>query len=590
MIWKIFLAFGSEVRYDTSPNFIRRKYDMVRLMKFLTLVIFSISLAAPFRECQGREYPYRWVYVSRSLQRDSDVVDIKNIVRTASESGLNGMVLAAGLDRLDDRSPDYFARLKQVSQLCKQEDFEIIPIIFSVGYGGSILAEDRNLAAGLPVKDAPFIVEDNQAHLVPGPTAKITNPGFEQYEGNNLRGYNFNDRPGEVSFIDTRVFSGGGASLRFENFGKYQHGHARVMQEVNVEPHRCYRVSCMVRTEALEPEGAFHIMVLSPEGRDLAPWDPKVPSTSDWRQLTMGFNSLDCDKVRIYLGVWGGQSGRFWLDDLKVEEIALLNVLRRPGTPVTVQDEQTGFVYKEGKDYAPIEDPKLNFRFDHEPAPIEIPPGSRIRNGQRLRVSYYHGMAINDGQVSVCMSEPKVYEIWEKQIRLLNEHLAPSKYLLSMDEIRAGGSCEACKKRNMTMAQILGDCITEQIRIIRDVNPQAEILIWSDMLDPNHNAHDNYYLVDGDFTGSWNYVPKDLVIVCWYYEKRAESLAFFSSLGFRTMAGAYYDGDNLDNPNGWLDALEGTPGASGIMYTTWRNKYDLLAPFGNLVTTRGTLK
>jgi hypothetical protein len=32
--------------------------------------------------------------------------------------------------------------------------------------------------------------------------------------------------------------------------------------------------------------------------------------------------------------------------------------------------------------------------------------------------------------------------------------------------------------------------------------------------------------------------------------------------------------------------LEATPGASGIMYTTWRNKYELLAPFGNLVTER----
>jgi len=273
-----------------------------------------------------------------------------------------------------------------------------------------------------------------------------------------------------------------------------------------------------------------------------------------------------------------------------LSEVGLLNVLRRPGTPVTVQDEQTGLVYKENKDYAPIADPQLNFRFDHEPAAIEIPPGSTIRNGRRLKVSYYHGMAINRGQVTVCMSEPKVYEIWDRQIRLLHEILAPSRYLLSMDEIRAGGACQACKKRNATMAQILGDCITEQVRIVRNVNPEAEVLVWSDMLDPNHNAHADYYLVDGDFAGSWNYVPEDLVIVCWYYDKRAESLAFFSSLGFRTMAGAYYDGDTLDNPSGWLDVLEATPGASGIMYTTWRNKYDLLAPFGNLVTERVNLK
>jgi len=575
---------------------------MVNRKRHQKLVIFAALLGSLFvgspEECQGQdrkasltgEYPYRWVYVSRSLQRDSDLVDIKNIVKTASESGLNGMVLAAGLDRLDGRGTEYFTRLKQVRQLCKQRNFEIIPIVLSVGYGGSVLAQDKNLAAGLPVKDALFVVQNNQAHFVPSTTAKIMNPGFEQYEGNRLKGYNFHDRPGEVSFIDRDIFNSGRASLRYENFGNYEHGHARIMQEVKVDPQRCYRVSCVVRTESLEPEGAFRIMVLSPDGRNIAPFNPRVPSTSDWRQVTMGFNSLSYDRVRIYLGAWGGQSGRFWVDELRIEEVGLLNVLRRPGTPVTVQDEQTGLVYKENKDYAPIADPQLNFRFDHEPVAIEIPPTSKIRNGQHLKVSYYHGMAINRGQVTVCMSEPEVYEIWDRQIRLLHEILAPSRYLLSMDEIRAGGACQACKKRSTTMAQILGDCITEQVGIIRDVNPEAEVLVWSDMLDPSHNAHADYYLVDGDFTGSWNYVPEDLVIVCWYYEKRAESLAFFSSLGFRTMAGAYYDGDTLDNPSGWLDVLEATPGASGIMYTTWRNKYDLLAPFGNLVTERGNLK
>jgi hypothetical protein len=34
-------------------------------------------------------------------------------------------------------------------------------------------------------------------------------------------------------------------------------------------------------------------------------------------------------------------------------------------------------------------------------------PGSRIGNGKRLRVSYYRGMSINDGQVTICMSEPE---------------------------------------------------------------------------------------------------------------------------------------------------------------------------------------
>jgi hypothetical protein len=532
---------------------------------------------------EGKDYPYRWVYVSRSLHSDSDVADINSIVKTASEHGLNGMLLAAGLDNLDLQPPEFFKRLEQVKQICTQRNIEIIPTGFSVGYGGSVLSHDKNLAAGIAVKDALFVVENGTAHLVSDPPVQIVNPGFEEYDGNVLAGYKFHDRPGEVSFIDREVFKSGKASLRFENFGKYEHGHARVMQEVKVGPHRCYRLTCQVKTEQIEPADSLRVAILSTDGRDLAPLDPAVPSSTDWRKVVMGFNSLNFDTVRIYVGLWDGKSGKLWVDDLQLEEVGLLNILRRAGTPLTVRGEEPQQLYEEGRDFAAVKDPMLNFKFDHQSPVLQILPESRIKNGQRLRVSYYHGIAVNRGQVTVCMSEPKLYEIWEKQAQLLHKHLALNKYLLSMDEIRAGGACEACKNRKMPMSRILGDCITKQVEIIRKVNPHTEVFIWSDMLDPNHNAHDNYYLVDGDFTGSWNYVPKDLIIVCWYYDKRNESLKFFSSLGFKTLAGAYYDGDTLDNPKGWLEVLNRTPGACGIMYTTWENKYKLLAPFGDLV-------
>ncbi|MGB9606288.1 MAG: hypothetical protein ACPL88_10480, partial [Bryobacteraceae bacterium] len=350
---------------------------------------------------------------------------------------------------------------------------------------------------------------------------------------------------------------------------------------------RCYRVSFWLKTEGLEPASAFRLRVLGASGRSLAPWVPPVRATDGWRKYVWGFNTLDEERVRIYLGAWQARAGRFWLDDLRIEEVALLNVLRRAGTPVRVRSDQTGLEYEEGRDYAPIADPGLNFRYDHEPPVIRLLPGGRIRAGERLRVDYYHGTTINESQVTICLSEPKVYEIWREQARLMRERLGPLRFfLLSMDEVRMGGSCLACKRRSLSMAEILGDCITRQFRMLREFHPQAEIFAWSDMLDPNHNARPRYYLVDGDYTGSWNYVPRELGIVTWYYEKRWESLAHFSRLGFRTLAGAYYDADDLGNPRGWLEALDETPGALGIMYTTWQNKYELLAPFGDLVTRR----
>ena len=551
----------------------------------ITAVVLVTSLVGPG---WGKEYPYRWVFVSRSLRADADVADIERIVRTGAAHGINGMVLSAGLDRLDRQPEAYFERLGKIKDICAQHGVEIVPNIFSVGYGGSVLGYDRNLAAGIPVRDAPFVVTDGVARLKPEMSVEIANGGFERYEGDRMARFRFHDRPGDVSFVDTNVFRAGAASLRFQGFERYEHGHARVMQEVKVQPHRCYRLRCWVKTDGLEPDGSFRVQVLTPDGRSLAPYDPRVPSTTDWHQVVMGFNSLNHDTVRIYAGVWGGKAGRFWIDDLELEEVALLNVLRRAGTPLVVRSDEGNQTYEEGRDFARVKDERLNFRFDHEGPPLEILPGGRIRDGERLRVSYYHGIGINRGQVTICMSEPGPYEVWVKQAELIHRHLGPSKYLLSMDEIRAGGSCQACKQRGVNMARILGDCITWQVDIIRQANPAAEVLIWSDMLDPNHNAHGDYYLVEGDFTGSWQHVPKDLIVVCWYYAKRRESLGFFSSQGFRTLAGAYYDGDTLENPEGWLDVLDGTPKAVGIMYTTWQNKYELLGSFGDLVSGRAS--
>ena len=123
-----------------------------------------------------------------------------------------------------------------------------------------------------------------------------------------------------------------------------------------------------------------------------------------------------------------------------------------------------------------------------------------------------------------------------------------------------------------------------------EIDPEAEVIVWSDMLDPNHNAGARegryYYMVDGSFEGSWKHVPKPLVIACWWYKMRDKSLAFFSRRGFQTIGASYYDANDLRNPKGWLVSLDATPGAIGIMYTTWLNKYKLLAAFGDLVSRK----
>ena len=169
----------------------------------------------------GNVYPLRWVYASRSLQADSHVEELREIIGTAGKHGLIGVVLSAGFDRLDLQPAEYFTRLEEVKRIAAGNGVEIVPIIFSAGYGGSALAHDNNLAAGLPVKDALFVVKGGKAALAPDPPVQITNGGFEEFADGRAAGFSRPEKWGEVISRDTAVFREGTSSLRFENFGEY---------------------------------------------------------------------------------------------------------------------------------------------------------------------------------------------------------------------------------------------------------------------------------------------------------------------------------------------------------------------------------
>ena len=355
------------------------------------------------------------------------------------------------------RATEFTDALLEARAIAARNGIEIIPLFASPGYAGGLLAHNRNLAEGLPVRDAPFVARGAEAVFEPDASVNVTNGGFEEYRGNVPSGYRYTDAPGDISFIDTEVFHGGAASLRFENFAGRS---ARVTQEIAVKPHRCYRVSVWLKTEDLAPTSALLVQVLGIDSRTIAPFAAGVPATADWRKAVFGFNSLGYDRIRLYVGEWGGTAGRFWVDDLEMEEVGPVNVLRRAGTPVEVKSETTGEMYEEGVDYAPVADPRLDYRFTHDAPIVKLTPGTHIRDGERLLASWYHAVSINDGQVSACMSEPELLDITAENARLIHSLLAPSKWMLSIDEIRAGGSCEACKRRGIGMGAILGDFVT----------------------------------------------------------------------------------------------------------------------------------
>jgi len=547
-----------------------------RVFLGLCATLFALNLPA------ASAYPDRFVWIfGWGLGKDSDVAEITQVLDNGAAHGINGAMVSFGLDSLCKQDAAYFRRLEAVRAHCEEKKIELIPSVFSIGYGGGVLSHDRNLAEGLPVTDAPFVVKGGEARLEPDASVRLANGGFEDFTGNNFKGYGFHDQPGEISFADTQVKRSGKASLRMENFTANPHGHGRINQEVRVTPHRCYRVRVWVKTEGLQPANAFRLLALAGD-RDIAPREFNLPATADWRQRTRLVNRLTNERVRFYAGVWGGKAGKFWLDDWTLEEVGPINVLRRPGTPVRVRSEDGATTYTEGADFAPLRDPTLNpYRVEVEALPLKLLPGSRIKDGQRLRVSWYHSMLIHDSQVTLCMGEPAVYEIMDHEMKLLAERLHPRRVMLNMDEVRMGGTCQACRGRNM--GELLGECVTKQAQIVHRYAPSAEVYVWSDMFDPNHNAHGNYYLVEGDYTGSWKHVPKDLIIGVWGGAPREKSLRFFADQGFKTLVACYYDADDLKEVKDWMALAKPLPNVRGFMYTPWQRKYSLLPAFGDLL-------
>jgi hypothetical protein len=556
----------------------------------LVLTLACLLATESFAEEKPR-YARRWFYAQFNLQVEKSADDLIAIIKRAGKAGYNGMVLADYKLNILDRVPQhYFKHLKRVKEAADAAGIEIVPAVFPLGYSAGLLAHDPNLAEGVPVKDAPYIVKGKEAVLDRPRTARLVNGDLEEFKGDRFTGFSFQDEPGKASFVDHDVVHGGKSSCRMQDVGKHNpNGNCRLSQRVKVRPAACYRFSCWVKTKDFKPGGAFRLVVLGKDGQRLSFYEGSIKPTQDWQRIDVVFNSLDQSEVTLYAGQWGGRSGILWLDGLSLEELGLVNVLRRKGCPLTVASEDGKTTYEEGKDYLSVRDGKLGqdpyageYSFQHAGPALQVPAGSRIKDGERLRLGWYHPILVHGSQVMCCLSEPKVEDLLRDQAKRVNEVLHPKTWFMSHDEIRVAGWCSACQETKKSPGELLAENVTRCVRIIKDITPKAEIVVWSDMFDPHHNAVKQYYLANGSFEGSWKGLPADVIIANWNGDKAEASLKWFAERGHPQLLAGYYDA-GLDGFKHWHEAAKGVPKVAGFMYTTWQQNYEHLEVYGKLM-------
>ncbi len=112
--------------------------------------------------------------MSNRMRDDDDIDQFRRIADTCAAHGVNGILLSAGFGSIDTRDQDGINRLEKVREISRETGVEIIPSMFSTGYGGAFTSHDRNLAAGQPVNDALYVVRGGKAQFAADPPVAWT--------------------------------------------------------------------------------------------------------------------------------------------------------------------------------------------------------------------------------------------------------------------------------------------------------------------------------------------------------------------------------------------------------------------------------
>ena len=537
---------------------------MLNKATFLLWGLAAASLLG-IRSLSAADVPLqRWFYYAQNLWVDKNIDDLEAVFRRAAKAGYTQVLLTdSKFAKLGDMDARYFANIDRVKKLAAELHLEIVPALFPIGYSNDVLWHDPNLIEALPVRDALLVVTQGVARIQADPPIALAGGDFSDLN--------------RWSWKDATVVADNGAARVTDPRGQ----NARIVQKLKVHPFRQYHIAVRVKTQDFH--GTPEVKVLA--GSQALNYNSLgVAATQDWKTQHVVFNSLTNSEVNIYLGCWGGATGSLWFDDAVIEEVALLNVVRRSGAPLVVKREDST-ILSEGREYAPVNDPLMGVKpwpgsYDvfHEPPLLH----SSLPDGTRLRLSYYHGVTVYEDQAMICPSEPKTVELLSDQARRMHAAWGAKGYMMSHDEIRVMNWCAACEERHLDAGAILADNVRTCVRILREVNPGGRIYVWSDMFDPNHNAHKDYYLVRGDLTGSWEGLDPEVIVVPWYYEKRAATLRFFADRGHRQLIAGYYDSDPAKIRD-WLTSAKPISGIVGVMYTTWQHQFGDLERFSQIV-------
>jgi hypothetical protein len=547
------------------------------------------------------DYPIRWVFSQHNLQVPANCAVIAAIEDTMAAHKLNGLQQNDFKNNILEQVPSwYFTDVDSIHRHSRETNVELIPGVCDIGYSEGILFHDPDLAEGIPTTST-YYIEDDTGRLITDPNMILPNGGFENVSNGQFSGWSFYDGPKVSALVDSTTVHSGRYSAQCTNFAAGNGaGNCRFNKLLNCQPFHSYHMSVWIKTQGFR--GTFQLLAIGINTKGASQTltfteYPVAQTTNGWQQYHVVFNTAKWDQVYVYCGVWSGSAGTIWFDDFQIEDAGMTNMLRRSSELPTVTRGTTTYV--EGRDYTKLIDNAMEQSAGsypwHTSPSFKLASGSTIHNGDSVQVHFIRANPVlnyqnGDGSTMVCVSEDTLYSILHDQISRVEALHHPNRYMMGHDEIRVMNWDDACTKRQQTPAVLLADNLTKCDSIINQVHPDVDRFVWSDMFDSLHNAHNNYYLVNGDLSGDWDLIPKNVTIVNWNGRYLDTSLDFFARHGFKQITSPYYDEHDTHNIREWRKAMNRVPeGVRGMMYTTWSSDYSYLTPFADYAWSAGPM-
>lgn len=519
--------------------------------KTVSAAALAASMAASHAE--GGPFGRRAMLLHYTYTADGHVERTRELAAVAGAHGYNTVVFSSstglGMSHVwDDRRRERFLEAKRA---CEAAGLEPAVGMWSIGYAKeSFFQIDPNLVAASPVFDTHYIVSNGVGVLRRKRTERLL------------------DAPGRIH-----------SPRRETDAGDFH---------VRVAPARSY---CLRLRMSAEPGSCGHWPVSAAIRRPLARTDYlehrvfKVKADGTVQEFLVHFPSLAERELDILVRGYNRTfPGSVTLVSAELFQTEPRLIVRRHGTPVTVRSAATGEVYVEGRDYARV--PRATGVWPgpwNRPAqlPLKILKGGAVREGDELVLDCYCSFPNWGKWASACMAAPEMDEILEKSaaetVRLAN----PKMWILSFDEVRAGGGCRDCLATG-DMAHIYAAFVKKAMAAVRRLRPDAEIYLWNDMVDPYAMQDDGKNAgMYSSMKGVWDLLPRDLGIAYWTYSWRGDGVKFFAERGHPQIMCGYYDEKVLKKSLEWMDLAARTPLCRGVMYCTWCDNWDLLGEFGD---------